>query len=339
MKVLFLTDLTGNSGSVNANRSIIKHWPKDDEVQILKSIKPLAGLCEALTKAIKSDVVISPGTRWFEMISHFILGFFKKPFVCFNHGYVPFENEINNLGYSRRKIRAIKRHLATSDLVVANSQFQAIFIERCQPDLIGKTNWSTLGIDRFEQEQKKEPLTRNYYIIAASGGTRRVKGNDIVVEALSKLRDRGVPFRFVVYGEIDKNDPLVQEYKGCEDIQFKGQVSQDLFIKDLLDVDLFVMNSRHDSFGLSAIDALSQGCSLLLSANCGVKEVLNLESTDIINDCEDEDEVALKIEMTLSNPNADRLYKSISFDQSSWSECSKKLRTLCANLIDRSRLQ
>lgn len=65
-------------------------------------------------------------------------------------GYVPYENEINHLGYSKLKIKAIKQHLRNADLVVANSHFQANFIVSQQPELRGKTFWSAAWSGFFQ---------------------------------------------------------------------------------------------------------------------------------------------------------------------------------------------
>lgn len=338
MKILFLTDLVGNSGSVNANRKIVDNWPQCDTVVLLSSVNPLIGLFESIVKGLYSDVVISLGTRWFEMIAHRILNCFGTPFICFNHGYVPFENKINNLGYSQIKIDEIRHHMSTADLVIANSRLQSRFIVSQQPDLAKKTTWSTLGVDPFEITQRAAS-DRKCHVIAVSGGMRYVKGNDVVIRAISKLREKGICCRLEVYGKEDNVDNRTNSLKYDSDVIYCGQISHDLFLRSLRNVDLLVMNSRHESFGLSAIDALSQGCSLLISANCGVGEVMKLEDSDVINDCENVNEVADKIERILKDPNATRLIDSIDFQKSSWTECSKRIREMCRMLTEDSSIQ
>lgn len=63
MKILFLTDLNGNSGSINANRKIILNWPEKNETMILTSVKPAGGLIETLAKARDCDVCCLSGNQ------------------------------------------------------------------------------------------------------------------------------------------------------------------------------------------------------------------------------------------------------------------------------------
>jgi glycosyltransferase involved in cell wall biosynthesis len=95
------------------------------------------------------------------------------------------------------------------------------------------------------------------------------------------------------------------------------------------------MNSRHESFGLSALDALRAGCSVLLSKDCGVLEALNPQGSDVVEDCEDAEEVAEKMAYLLRHPNARRLYESIDFDAMSWDTQVGRLRQMCADAVAR----
>ena len=99
---------------------------------------------------------------------------------------------------------------------------------------------------------------------------------------------------------------------------YRGQVTQDRFIEELRTIDVFVMASLHESFGLSAIDALQSGASLLLSDQCGVAEVLSLQDCDRITIKNSEQEVARKIERLIKYPNAERLAKTVNYKRYNW---------------------
>lgn len=106
---------------------------------------------------------------------------------------------------------------------------------------------------------KRQASKRETYVIAVSGGSRLIKGNDIVAKAVSRLRDKGLPCILVVYGDIGFDEPRIGESSIPDGLIFKGQISHEAFLNDLTSVDLFIMNSRHDSFGMSALDALGAG--------------------------------------------------------------------------------
>ena len=117
------------------------------------------------------------------------------------------------------------------------------------------------------------------------------------------------------------------------DGEYRGQVASDQFVNELRECSVFVMNSRHESFGLSALDAIEAGCSLLLSTNCGIAEVMSIQGSDVVKNCEDPIEVADKIEGLLRAPNSKRLFDSIDFDECSLTKTAETLRNYCAEVL------
>lgn len=246
-----------------------------------------------------------------------------------------FENIINKLGYSSRKIAAVEWHLRTADFVVANSELQMRFLVNELPEIAGRVSYVHLGIEPFEQDSCIRQSRCS--VVAVSGGTRPIKGSDVVARAVSSLRGRNVDCELRVYGrQYAANDDLSAIMDGAGGV-FLGQVEHEEFISGLGETNVFVMNSRHDSFGLSAIDALRAGASLLLSGNCGVGEILSLEDSDVVRDCEDACEVADKIEYLLECPNASRLYESLDFSMLGWDSAAFRLRNICKRVAIQSR--
>lgn len=328
MRVLFTCNTIGNYGSTNTNRELIKNWPKEDVILKLSGVSKRAMLFEGVWKGLSCDAIVSPGTSWVEIALHAVLACFGKPIVCFNHGYVPFENEVNRLGYSKRKVAAIKWHMRTADAIVANSELQMRFVQSRLEGFSGRYAFTNLGIGPFEQAATIRSNQRP--VVATSGGTRLVKANEVVVRATRVLRSRGIDCDLHVYGDdYSVNKELSAAFMSGEATPM-GQVPQADFIRQLGEADIFVMDSRHESFGLSALDAIKAGCSLLISRNCGVACVLALEEGDVIEDCEDAGEVADKIEGLLSHPNAERLYRALDFDALSWKRTAQGLRDVVA---------
>lgn len=330
MKVLLVGEVTGNTGPSNVHKSLVEYWPSCDSIQPLYSKNKIAKLFEAIFKGLKSDVIISCGAGWTDIIAHRLLSVFGKPVICFNHGYVPFENEINGLGYSDRTVKAIIEHLRTADLIVANSSLQENFVKKQLPECSDRVKHVCLGVKRFKQccfDDQREN------IIAVSGGTRPIKANEMVAKAVSILRDRGVDCSFRVYGRRYSDNASLDDLMVLANGEYRGQVASDQFVNELRECSVFVMNSRHEPFGLSALDAIEAGCSLLLSANCGIAEVMSIQESDVVNNCEDPIEVADKIEGLLQAPNSKRLFDSIDFDECSWAKTAETLRNYCAEVL------
>ena len=329
MNVLYLGELSGNTGPSNANLGFYSHWPAQDSLNVFSTSSKLKKVLDALMMPASCDCVISFGNWFLFRCSEKLAKLQNKPRIVFCHGYAPYENEINQLGLSDRYVRSYVNWLEEADIVVANSAYQARFILEQQPSLRGRVCHVNLGVERFVQELREH--NNSSHIVAVSGGTRKIKGNDVVARSVYRLRRAGVDVRLHVYGRryatVDGDlDRLISDGYG----EYKGQVSHEQFIEGLAVSDVFVMNSRHEPFGLSAIDALQAGSSLLLSKNCGVKGLLKLESNDIVENCEDDTEVADKIAHLLNKSNSKRLYESIDFEEASWDSAAQKLREVCA---------
>lgn len=332
MKIAFLSSIEGNTGPDNVHKALMRHWSPADIVRKAKQGSFPIKTVDCIIKGLFSDIVFSAGSDWAELISCWILHAFGKPILCFNHGYVPYENKINNLGFSLRKMAMYKRHLSRADKIVANSKYQMEFIARMQPELSYKLDYVDNAVDPFEQKEhhfNEDGVIR----VAVSGGTRPIKGNEVVARAICLLNNQGHPSTLTVYGREYADNSELTRMLESPGMTLRGQVPHDKFIDELQDIDVFVMNSRHEPFGLSALDAIQAGASVLLSRNCGVADVLHVESQDLIDDCESENEIAEKILWVVGHRNSIRLYKGINFKDWNWANTTTRLRNICLEVV------
>lgn len=338
MRVLFIGGISGNSGPANANRGFVEHWPGEDEIFLLDGKGKARKLLALIAGAFKSDVVLTTGPGKLDSAARTIAKVRGKAVIGFCHGYAPYENKVNDLGMSAAEVESFAAWLDDCDLVVTNSALQMRFLVDQQPSLKGKVAYAHLGVEPFSwkgRERTGDPRL----IVAVSGGTRPIKANEVVARAIGILKDKGVDVRLDVYGRRyspnDELDELVRDGSGT----YLGQASHKEFIQGLRMSSVFVMNSRRESFWLSALDAIEAGTSVLLSRNCGVAEVLGLRPSDFIDDCEDAEEVAEKIMALRQAPNAERIYKGLNFSALSWRNSSARLRDLCAAVAGVERLR
>lgn len=335
MRVLFLGETEGNTGPANVNRELVAHWPTQDEVVTIRRESKLCSVVAGVVKGLACDVVVSPGAGWVEISIHVALALLGRPVVSFNHGYVPYENKVNGLGYSRLKVRAIEWHLRNSAAIVANSESQMRFLAEHLDGFSGELTYTNLGVEPFDLGLTGREACPP--VIAVSGGTRPIKANEVVARAVRLLREEGIDCELRVYGRSYSENAGLQSAFESGFARPMGQVSQEEFIRQLGEASVFVMNSRHESFGLSVLDALRAGCSVLLSKNCGVAGVFDLRDSDVVQDCEDESEVARKIEGLLICSNAERLYQSLDFEKLDWDSASGNLREACRKVVKHAR--
>ncbi len=332
MRILFIGSVSEGTGPGNANRAFMQNWPKEDAVYVVDGQSKGEKLRRLLKGCFKADVVLTTaGPGKLDLLVRVIASARKKKIVAFVHGYAPYENIVNGQGLSDKAMNAQKAWLDECDCVVANSRLQMGFLGEQQPSLMGKLEYATLGVGAFPWEGEAHSVS-SVLTVAVTGGTRPIKANEVVARAIKLLNEAGVRARLVVYGRRYapnvELDSLIEAGYG----EYAGQLGHEEYLRDLRTCDILVMNSRHESFGLSALDAVQAGASLLISRNCGVAEVLNLEPGDYVEDCEDPKEVAAKIMALAQAPNAERIYTGLDFDKIGWNRASLKLRNICARV-------
>ena len=70
MKILLIGEVTGNTGPTNVHKSLVEYWPSCDSIRPLYSKSKILKLFEAIFKGLESDVIISCGAGWTDIIAN-----------------------------------------------------------------------------------------------------------------------------------------------------------------------------------------------------------------------------------------------------------------------------
>ena len=108
----------------------------------------------------------------------------------------------------------------------------------------------------------------------------QLKGYDIAARAIANLKDEPQPYKLLFVGapsgdEMKVKDLLLQQ--GIDRSQFTVRCfneSREQLARLFCEVDLAIMPSRTEGFGLAALQALSAGLPVLVSGNSGLGEAL-----------------------------------------------------------------
>ena len=99
------------------------------------------------------------------------------------------------------------------------------------------------------------------------------KGQDILVEALAKLKDKGIEhfhLDFIGTGpDMQKLQALIYENGLEENITLLGNQPREFIYSHLCDYDLFIQPSRFEGFGLTVAEAMGAKIPVLVSENEG----------------------------------------------------------------------
>ena len=107
----------------------------------------------------------------------------------------------------------------------------------------------------------------------------QLKGYDIAAQAIAKLKDMSQPYKLKVVGvesgrEQQVAEMLLQQGIFRDQLVVRGFKEREQLAEQFCEVDLAIMPSRSEGFGLPALEALSAGLPVLVSGNSGLGEAL-----------------------------------------------------------------
>lgn len=155
----------------------------------------------------------------------------------------------------------------------------AICVSPCVRDALavrypGVSAFEVANFSRLEIRPVK-PAPASPPVIGALGRLHPVKGFDVLLRAAAMLRDRGVDFTLRIAGdgpELQALRDLRGELGLAGRVEFCGWLSEpEAFISGL---DLFVVPSRYEAFGLVLAEAMAAGVPVVASDLKGPRAVL-----------------------------------------------------------------
>ena len=168
-------------------------------------------------------------------------------------------------------------------------------------------------------EQATEERRTFSVLVIGSGNSCEdfsLKGFDLAAQAVAELKDKSYKLKFVgaprgKEGEIadkllqhgiDRNQLIVRSFSD----------SRELLANLFCEVDLAIMPSKTEGFGVSALEALSAGLPVLISGNSGLGEALKEvpQGSQFVVDSEDPKEWAKKIKEVQQTKRELRLSQS-----------------------------
>ena len=331
MRVLFAGDYRANTGPSTVNRYLKRYLPPG--TGYLNQKNAFFKAAEAAVKTLWADVIIFSGLSGIDSLVFRIARAFHKKTIYIMHGSVAYENKINEISNpGEEKLEEI--HLTHSDMILCVSETFMDWMHAHYPELKGKTRCLPNGIDwRIRDECKSAASSaqkRQNTIMTIGGGIPR-KNVLPVCRAVQFIREtEGMDLKLLVLGRDEKH---TEKIKAFEFVEYMGKLDRSEALKHYFRARLFIQNSLFDTFGMAPIEALLSGCSILLSRHVGAASVMQgIEKNDIIEDCQNEKELARKILNVLRRPNNDRLLSGIDEEKTSFEHRAKQLYRYAADV-------
>lgn len=306
MKIFLLGDFESNNGPGNANRKIRDSIPATYNAIYSQKSSKIGRIVEMYIGILKSDVLIICSKSDINYWAIKIAKRHGKKIVYLMHGYASYELQIANPVISARQLRKIKKYESfvyeAADRIVCVSKRFMEYMQKQLPQYSRKLDYIYNIVDihstsKFINHEK----TRQKKVLSVGGGMRR-KNNLTIAKTIDQYIEN---IEYIVVGAKQEEGEEIQQLNCVSWIDY---LSHDSLFHLMQECDLYVQNSSFETFGLSVIEALYAGCSLLISDQVGCIDLFSsISDIDIIYDVSDKEEIKNKIEYLLQNPNHDRL--------------------------------
>ena len=151
-------------------------------------------------------------------------------------------------------------------------------------------------------QSPNRPTLRTPPVIGTFGRLVEGKGFDTYIEALSILKKEGIQFHAILGGDGPSRDILDAEIKKAnlnEEITLAGWINdKDAFFAG---IDLFVLPSRHEAFGIVLIEAMNNSVPCISTKSRGPIEILTHEVDGMLTPIANPTELAKAIKKLLSD--------------------------------------
>ena len=142
----------------------------------------------------------------------------------------------------------------------------------------------------------------------------RIKGMNMVVPAFAEIYKYHPTMRLLIVGDGSQRDFMEKQVQNAglpvESVQFVGRQGQDKLQSFYDQIDILLMPSRSEGFGLTAIEGMARGCVPVVSNTGGLPEVVEDGVSGLLHTSESVEDMISKIASVICNP---KLFEQLSF--------------------------
>lgn len=201
------------------------------------------------------------GDAWDSYWNHSFLGkiiagymFFKMKNVVKNSDYVLYVTE-----------KFLQRRYPNKNETVSASN---VVLKSLSNDILEKR---LKNIERFNN--------KNFSMITVAGVNVKAKGHRFVIEAISKLKKRGININYYLVGNGDQSylKKIIHKYNLENQVHFLGELPLEKIYENIDLIDIYIQPSLQEGLPRAVIEAMSRGCPCLGSNTAGTPELLDNE--------------------------------------------------------------
>jgi glycosyltransferase involved in cell wall biosynthesis len=177
------------------------------------------------------------------------------------------------------KRRRLAKALGKADVLTAVSDFELGAVENCGIPIRHKSTVIPNGINLLEIQKTKPPVStlKGGFKLLFPGGGRLVKGGDLLIKALPKVKEQIPTVHLYVAGEVPQGHVMRRMAAAgslADSITFVGLLGTTEYRQLLRSVDALVMPSREEGFGIAFLEAMALGKPVIAGNIGGVTGII-----------------------------------------------------------------
>ena len=131
-----------------------------------------------------------------------------------------------------------------------------------------------------------------------------IKGMDLVVPAFAEVQAKHTDVRLLVVGDGSQRQLMEHQARDAgveEAVEFAGRQEQSALQGYYDQIDILLMPSRSEGFGLTAIEGMARGCVVVAAATGGLPEVVHDGEVGLLHKPESVADMAGKLDLLVSD--------------------------------------
>jgi len=161
------------------------------------------------------------------------------------------------------------------------------------------------GIQTAMFQPNHKPAGRSALRLVSVGRLVPIKGHDILLEALCRIREQGFEVQLRLIGDGASRSDLeaqAQRLNLLDCVEFMGAQAQDMVCQFLNEADVFVMPSRSEGFAVACLEAMAMELPVIASNVTGFPEAITDYVTGILVQSENPELLADAIIWMIQHP-------------------------------------
>ncbi len=164
----------------------------------------------------------------------------------------------------------------------------------------------TIEAVNVKELKKKLSIQENIPVIGAISRLRHEKGIDVLIEAFNNLAREGTEAHLLILGSGPDENLLrkrVEDYGLGLKVIFYGEAEWGRAMQLMAIMDIVVVPSRFEGFGLTAAEAMAGGKPVAASDSTGLKEVINDGESGILFPVDDVSALTRALQKLIMDPD------------------------------------